>query len=427
MTTNFALASIKAAGGTTSRTLGARCADVVNVKDYGALGDGVANDGPAIQAAFDAAFGTSASPHGTTNKALNRQVIFPAGHYLVGAPLYLTNVDSGIISGSGMDNTTLSYTGSLSGNTVAQGFLSGADIALVRAITPLIITQGFAYSKFENINLSIHGANTTPFYLFWNGQGGAGPTANIFSQVLVSGSNQANHCTDGFLIGYLSAGLCSEQLFLNCAALYCDYGFRNISNNALNNRFVLPSAALCNVGISSITGNIVIDTGSFAANGLDIENATFPITVLGCRTESANFIDVGTNGQGWAYLAGNIMSAGAGAGAFVNIKNSSIVIMDSCQATDSAAGTGLITGDSQVHIRGCDFRNTGYLSTFTGVVRSLDIPNGLVSALPTANARYKGLRALVTDASATTFMSTVAGSGSNIAPVICDGTNWKIG
>lgn len=49
--------------------------------------------------------------------------------------------------------------------------------------------------------------------------------------------------------------------------------------------------------------------------------------------------------------------------------------------------------------------------------------SGLVSAA-TAGA---GARAFVTDATATTFLSTVSGGGSNKVPVVSDGTNWLIG
>ena len=49
-----------------------------------------------------------------------------------------------------------------------------------------------------------------------------------------------------------------------------------------------------------------------------------------------------------------------------------------------------------------------------------------VAQLPTAVGR-QGVRGMVTDANATTFLSTVAAGGSNIVPVISDGTNWKIG
>lgn len=61
---------VKAEGSTELRTLGERFADVVNVRDFGAKGDGVTDDTEAIQAAFDYAV---SKPECT--------VVFPAGTY----------------------------------------------------------------------------------------------------------------------------------------------------------------------------------------------------------------------------------------------------------------------------------------------------------------------------------------------------------
>lgn len=50
-----------------------------------------------------------------------------------------------------------------------------------------------------------------------------------------------------------------------------------------------------------------------------------------------------------------------------------------------------------------------------------------VAGLPSASTAGSGARAFVTDANATTFLSTVAGGGANKVPVVSDGTNWIIG
>jgi hypothetical protein len=50
-----------------------------------------------------------------------------------------------------------------------------------------------------------------------------------------------------------------------------------------------------------------------------------------------------------------------------------------------------------------------------------------VSSLPSASTAGAGARGFVTDATSTTFASTVTGGGSNNVPVYSDGTNWKIG
>lgn len=52
------------------------------------------------------------------------------------------------------------------------------------------------------------------------------------------------------------------------------------------------------------------------------------------------------------------------------------------------------------------------------------LKNYTVATLPTGGA---GDTAFVTDATATTFASIVAGSGANKVPVYSDGTNWRIG
>lgn len=49
-----------------------------------------------------------------------------------------------------------------------------------------------------------------------------------------------------------------------------------------------------------------------------------------------------------------------------------------------------------------------------------------VAKLPAASAN-QGVSYMVTDATATTFWSIVAGAGTNVIVVTSDGTNWRIG
>lgn len=76
--------------------------------------------------------------------------------------------------------------------------------------------------------------------------------------------------------------------------------------------------------------------------------------------------------------------------------------------------------------------NVAYLRTQnagTGSARLLIYQSGstTVASLPSAATAGAGARAMVTDASSTTFLSTVSGGGANKVPVVSDGTNWLIG
>ena len=68
----------------------------------------------------------------------------------------------------------------------------------------------------------------------------------------------------------------------------------------------------------------------------------------------------------------------------------------------------------------------GVLSTLTNAyITNTSITT--VASLPTASTTNAGTRTFVSDATSTTFGSTVVGGGTNTVPVYSNGTNWKIG
>lgn len=103
---------------------------VFNVKDYGAIGDGVANDSTAIQAAINAA------------KAVQGTVFLPPGLYLIGTTtLYLTTTGatggdpvSIKIIGAGTEASTIRYTGS--GTAISSGTtINGGESIVIEDLT----------------------------------------------------------------------------------------------------------------------------------------------------------------------------------------------------------------------------------------------------------------------------------------------------
>jgi len=69
--------------------------------------------------------------------------------------------------------------------------------------------------------------------------------------------------------------------------------------------------------------------------------------------------------------------------------------------------------------------NNGTAGTNTGTAFSTGAQT--IAQLPAAATAGAGARSFVTDATATTFLTTVTGGGANKVPVVSDGTNWLIG
>ena len=120
----------------------------MSVKDFGAVGDGVANDGPAIQAAINS----------LTNGGI---VLVPIGVYLVAGDGFVDIKPGVTLKGSGAASRIVSGTGGSNGNHVFVYLKDGAAIEDLRLSGSNYARQsgGPNYIAFNKIGITTQGAS----------------------------------------------------------------------------------------------------------------------------------------------------------------------------------------------------------------------------------------------------------------------------
>jgi hypothetical protein len=190
----------------------------INVLDYGAVGDGVANDLTAIQAAIDAA------------TAANKVVYFPAGTYRVTGPLVLTH------------NSSL--TGENLGGGDYRALNLGGTIIELDSATPgtnlFNIDQSDLRSTFV-WNIAIRNMSLTNSGTGGNGLNLVNVANSVFDNLFIEAFNYGVRISNGMLNTYnrVSVQLCgassfyveadnsttTTQVFNECVARESDWGW----------------------------------------------------------------------------------------------------------------------------------------------------------------------------------------------------------
>ena len=122
-----------------------------------------------------------------------------------------------------------------------------------------------------------------------------------------------------------------------------------------------------------------------------------------------------------AGTAANNTAVGYYAGANVTSGSNNTIIGYNASASAGGVSNEITLGNSSI----TSLRVPGL--TLTAGAKWINNGTQTVAALVAAGTAGAGARAVVTDASATTFHSIVAGGGANVVPVFSDGTNWRIG
>lgn len=162
------------------------------------------------------------------------------------------------------------------------------------------------------------------------------------------------------------------------------------------------------------------DSGGFSFNGYF--NGTNVVYRSSSYAWRARFT------SGGAYV--EQYAASGTAGAAITFSTGRILTNAGHTLLNTSTDNGVLTVGGDVMPEADNTRSVGSSSFrfangfFGGYVRT---GSYVVSALPSAGTVGAGARAFVTDATATTFASTVAGGGANKVPVVSDGTNWIVG
>jgi hypothetical protein len=284
--------TVKATGSTTARTPADWFADVINVKAYGAKGDGTTDDTTAIQAAITAAQTSGgcvllpAATYkiaGTLNVTGNNVRIVGAGrratilNFANGASDCITVVGvsyASMCAGFQLENVQLSFASKTGGRTLAMQYCTRAvirDVDVENCYTGFeiygnndafienVIFQGVGGGS--GINFSAFGPAshmpTACYGIFWHGA--ADGTASAIQLTTVNVTVSANYSgADGFIWD----GNASTWNMLQTTALNTRYGLwvKNSAASASNFPTFLNAVNFNTDGM--LTGGVRIDGGS---------------------------------------------------------------------------------------------------------------------------------------------------------------------
>ena len=168
--------SVTATGSLTTRSLANRFGDVVNAKDFGAIGDGVADDTAAIQAAINVQKGPVFLPNGIY--LVSSEIVIKDGTGIIGENPFWKRRTTYVYTGD--KNTVIKYVGAGGLNSCV---IRASKLAVgVTAVNDLINIQ------LMNFHIDSNGLAEYGCYMYR-----AGNCGNVIDRITCEKSKKANH------------------------------------------------------------------------------------------------------------------------------------------------------------------------------------------------------------------------------------------
>jgi Pectate lyase superfamily protein len=341
--------------------------ELLDVRSFGAVGDGVTDDTAAIQATLDAAYG--ASGHGI-DYHFSRVVIIPAGIYRTTAPLTICNTWGARVVGAGMSSTIIR---------------NETDDSIV------ISTNGVGYSTFEHMRLEAPPGGVG-FDYNWDGGGAVGSQMVTFYKIMFSGIGGRGAPAFGCKVGY-GGWQCDTSSWIDCC-FGGDVGLSISNLNAISHRVVGGNFQGCRVGIHVPAGAIQEITGvgfqESAEWDIRISGGAGDAThISGVSTESANFVWCQTQD-----CAVTIIGCGQRSGTPGVFANGATVLnIEGCMSKAGTVGSGHITT-----IRNSQFWRIDALDAFVHRGSSLIKLENTVFGLDVGSTARREIDTIITSA-----------------------------
>jgi hypothetical protein len=432
--TPFSTYAFPATGTPASRTVPDRFAEILNVKDYGAVGDGVTDDTVAVQATINAALALR-SHSGMT---VGATVFFPRGEYLITSSLtaanpgYSSNIRLVGEEGSGSGGAS-TLKGNFNGYVINKPDDGGVTITTIEGLCVLNYWPSSGGGGIR-IDRAANGVIRNCLIQAFNALHIGSPTTNVMcfnieNSAIVAPLASGTTGAVGAYVGQVS--------FYNCSIVGWDKGIvaSNVGTQVMNSRLETNNTGIVlgedDTGAVAISHGPVILGNSWERNNtaIYIRDAGALLIAGNSFTGNANVSGTGTPSYGLrveivvgGVISGNTFGIAASQACIdLSAANCSNVVFEGDNAVINPGGTGsawkMPATPFAADIKYISCNNPSAAFPFSGLPGQPGVH---------LTAPIEGMEFDITDSTTSTWGATAAGGGSSHVKVRFNGARWTV-